>query len=225
MAAVNMIGAVSPAARPSPRIDPVRIPGRAAGRMTLPDGLPLGRPQPQGGLAEGGRNLAQRLLRAAPMTVGRIRQAQGQGAGQDARCRSPRKPTNRARPKRPKTTEGTPARFWMPSRTTVRNLALPGVLGEVDGRGHAQGQGHQPRPQGQVDGPQNGREDAALGHGVLGRLGQKVPVDGRDPLEKEVEERIPPRAATTSRVAEPEQPRRPRLDGPAFSGRRWFPGS
>jgi hypothetical protein len=116
-APVNMMGAVSPAARLMPRMAPVRIPGKGRRQDHPPDGLPFGGPQTQRSLAVGiGHGLEGLLGGTDDHRQGHGPQGQGAGGDADAHVEMT---TKKARPNRPKTTEGTPARLLMPSRISA----------------------------------------------------------------------------------------------------------
>jgi len=82
-AAVNMMGAVSPAARPIPRMEPVRIPGKALGRTTLRVVCHFDTPRAR----EASRKVCGTALNAsseAPMIVGRTRKPSVKATRKDA---------------------------------------------------------------------------------------------------------------------------------------------
>jgi hypothetical protein len=119
--------------------------GRGKGQHAAPDGLPAGGPECHAGLAKALRHGLQALL-AGGDDDGQDDEGQGEAAGEHAGvptletevCEKERDDENGAisgasvktgavstkapSPNKPKTTEGTPARFKMARRTVSRNL-------------------------------------------------------------------------------------------------------
>src|SRR5512145_1008992 len=119
-----MMGAVSPAARPMPKMEPVKMPGMALGNTILKVVCHLETPSDK----DASRNVCGTDLSAsseAPMIVGRIKNP---SVSDPDKMLDPnlRKMTKKPSPNNPKTTEGTPARQLMPTlmkRTTLPCLA------------------------------------------------------------------------------------------------------
>ena len=112
--AVNMIGAVSPAARPSDRTAPVMIPEAAAGRTTRRIVCERAAPRPK----DASRSDCGTALRASSVVliiVGRIIKAR-QIIPASRLIPHPRKSTRNANPNTPKTIEGVPESRSMPVR-------------------------------------------------------------------------------------------------------------
>ena len=105
------MGAVSPAALPMLKMTPVRIPGREAGRTIFLMVCHLVAPRARdASLKDWGMDV--NASREAEMIPGSIRMPRVRLPDR-METPNPRYLTNTARPKRPKTTEGTPARLFI----------------------------------------------------------------------------------------------------------------
>src|SRR5690606_18549550 len=62
--------------------------------------------------------------------------------------------------------------------------SIPGKLVEVDGGADPDRECHEDRTDTEVQGAENGRQDAALGHGIAWHLGQEFPVDRGNAIDR-----------------------------------------
>ena len=114
----------------------------------------------------------------ARMMVGRISRARvSDPASTLLECDTCRVLMKKARPKRPKTMLGTPARVLMHVRSRLTSRPSRGVFAQVDGGDHAQGYGEQHGPEGQVERAEHLGPDAAEEMGVERLVNQKAPVE------------------------------------------------
>lgn len=63
-----------------------------------------------------------------------------------------------------------------------------GILSQVDGRAQAQGHGEDGRPERQVEGTDDGRQDTAGAHAIRGIAKQELSRDGRCALPEDVDQ-------------------------------------
>src|SRR2546430_9058487 len=123
-AAVNMMGAVSPATRAIPRIDEVKIPGRAYGKTFFRIVCHLVAPS----ASEPSRNpfgTARNDSSLAVMIAGRtIKPSVNQP--ENSETFQPKKITNNPNPNNPNTIDGTPARFRIAIR--IKRMNRPSRL-------------------------------------------------------------------------------------------------
>ena len=82
--------------------------------------------------------------------------------------------------------DGIPARLTMAVRISRVKPVVPGILGQVDGRRDAQRHTRDGGAQGQEHRANQRRHDAAFGHTVPRRLGEKGPAQGWQPLPDHV---------------------------------------
>ena len=114
---VYMIAAVSPAARARPRMAPVRMPGSALGSTTLRVVSLLEAPNARLASRQSW-GTCERAASVVLMMIGSERTASVR-MPERRLTPKPQKTTKKVRPKRPKTMEGTPARFAIESLVIV----------------------------------------------------------------------------------------------------------
>ena len=170
------MGAVSPAVRGNLQDDPREDPADGVGQHHAPDGLPPGGPHVPTGLPEGPGH----GLKGFPGGHDDHRKGhdgQGQGGGQDARP-EPEEEDEGADTEEGVNDGGNPGQVDDGQVDDPGEPVVRGVLAQVDGRSHTQGnrrhQGHRHQP----DRPHQGREDPAGGHAVGGHGGEELPGDG-----------------------------------------------
>ena len=96
--------------------------------------------------------------------------------------------TNNPSPNRPYTTEGTPARLMIAMRMRRVHQLSCRVFGKVDARGDAERNGEDGGAEHQVEGPDDGGQDAARAHPVARHGGQEFPGDRRDPFDGDIDD-------------------------------------
>ncbi|VTR67390.1 hypothetical protein DESC_600104 [Desulfosarcina cetonica] len=179
-----------------------------------PDGLPLGRPQPQGSLAIGVGHRFQGLFGGTDDH----RQGhgpQGQGPGSDAHAHF-ENDHEKGQAEQAEDHRRNAGQIVDPQADQPHHLARPGILLQVDGRGDANGQGHDDGPDAQTEGAHDTGQDPAFGHGVHGGLGEKVPTDGAPAIgHHEIDNHQ--QGNPVDRGSAPEKPEENVLDQPAAS--------
>ena len=117
---ISSSGAVSPSARASPMIVPVRMPGAASGRICWKTICIFEAPSPSAAERIDGGTAAS-AARVAMMIVGSVISDSTSPPTKAAERGKPRKPMNTARPSRPNTIDGTAARLLM--LTSMRSVS------------------------------------------------------------------------------------------------------